>query len=332
MSLHRYLLPALVASSLLMSTAALADTLNNPSGGPFGRRDDGRDIDGRLPEGDAVDGFLSTGEGRFVLDYAYAISEPSFNRALRADEQAPGISRAAKSRFVVFLTDKVIPPEARGDIGKIEELVNRGELHGLELSFDSVQEHPRWAGRLLLGDDGLNQVFRDRHGGRNVQIRDFERVGRRVSGTIFIRRDIPRRDFDGDRIGKSAGFAVEFNVAVNEAPAPTNTFDGRIAWKTPQADALVLAMAALRDRDVERFKQLAATNSEVAARIEGPDADRFRRDLLSHLPPNPQELRQSIKKIVIFGDRAFLLTKTGSGGGREFILLREAGGWKLAQG
>src|SRR5262245_36921279 len=331
MSLHRYLLPALLASNLFACTAALA-VESDPLGGPPGRRDDGRDVDGLLSGGDAVDGFLSTGEDRFVLDHAYALGEPRFNGAQRSDEQASGVVRNNKGRIVVFLTDKEIPDKALGDIAKIYELVSQGRLHGLELTFNSVQRHPLWTARLLLGDDDLNQVVRDRRGGLNVQLRDFERDGNSVSGTIFIRRDIPRRDFDGDRIHENAAFEAEFDVAVDESVAPTNTLNGRTAWKTPQADALILAVQALRERDVDRFKQLAATNSEVAARIEGPDGDRFRRDLLQHLPTNPERLRQSIQKIVIFGDRAFLLTKTGSGGGREFILLRESGAWKLAQG
>ena len=320
MSPHRYLLPALLAPSLLLSVAAMA-----------GYRDDGRDVDGSLPGGDAVDGFINTGEERFALNYAYAISEPRLNGALRADEQTSS-ERDSKSRFVIFLTDEAIPSEARGNIARIEELANQGYLHGLELTFNSVEDHPRWAGRLLLGDGDSNQVFRDRHGGTNVQIRSFEDEGGRVSGTIFIRRDIPRRDLDGDEIGLNAAFEAEFDVAINDAPSATNTFDGSKAWKTPQAETLILAMDALREKDIDRFKQFAATNSEIVSRIVGPDADKVRRELLRHLPQNPQDLRESIRKIVIFGDRAFVVTKTGSGGGREFILLRESGQWKLAQG
>src|SRR5262245_26055739 len=153
MSLHRYLLPALLASNLFACAAAMA-VENHPLGGPFGLRDDGRDVDGQLDGGDAVDGFLSSGEERFVLDYAYAIAEPRFGGAQRADEQESGIVRDSKGRFVVYLTDKAIPAEALGDIAKIQELVNRGELHGLELTFNSVEaveSHPRWTGRMLLG-------------------------------------------------------------------------------------------------------------------------------------------------------------------------------------
>src|SRR5262245_29716976 len=315
MSLHRYLLPALLAPSLLLSTAAIAT-----------------DNDLWLKGGDGVVGFLDSNDEHFDLEHAYAISDPRFRSAVRSDEQSEGNTRDSKTRLVVFLTEEPIPHAARGDIAKIHALVNRGELHGLELTFNSVARHPRWTGRLLLGGDNLNQVFRDRHGGTNVQLRNFETDGARVSGSIFLRNDIKRRDFDGDLTGDRAGFNATFGVEVDRGPAPTNTLNGRTAWKTPQADALVLAISALRKKDIDRFKQFVATNSEIASRVDEPNAEEFRDDMLKHLPTNPGQLRQSISKIVIYGDRAFLLTKAGGGGGREFILLRESGQWKLAQG
>jgi hypothetical protein len=349
MMLHRFLLPALLAPSLMILPMASHAQDDMTAGGDKpgfvfidpsitddemgnGLRDDGRDVDGELV-GDGVDGFLVVGRGttedRFILNYAYAINEVQLGNAQRAEEQAkPSLEKGP--RVVVYLTDKPIPTEARGDIAKIQELANRSEIHGLELVLDPGPKKPRWAGRLLLGGDDANQVFRTRRGERNFQLEGFERVGNRISGSIFIGRAFPQFDLEGEKTGEKASFKVEFRVVVDKAPSPTNTLERTKAWKTPQAEALLLAVQALYDRDVDRFKQFAAFNSEIAFQVQGPGADQYQRDFLNKLPRNPEKLRESIDKILIFGDRAILLTTTGRG--REFIFLREFGQWKLSQG
>jgi len=328
MTLHRFLLPALLAPSLLfLSTIAFAMSELGD-----GLRDDGRDVDGELEGTNSVDGFLTVGDDRFVLNYVYAIDELRFNRAARSDENAAALPSGTDPRVVIYLTDKPIPDEMRGDIAKIQELGNSGEIHGLELTIDPGLKKPRWTGRLLLGKEESNQVFKTRRGNRNFQLEDFERLGNEISAGIFLNRAFPRFDSDGERTGEKATFAVEFEVLVDKASSPTNTLEERKAWETPQAEILISAVDALRENDVDRFKSLAAANSEVAFLAQGPDKERFRSDLLNNLPQNPEKLRESIDEIIFFGDRAFLLAKIRNGTIREFIFLRELGQWKLSQG
>jgi hypothetical protein len=354
MMLPRFLLAALLAPILLISANAVAadsattGTDDKSRGVIFiprfstnpsqtdGRRDDGRDVDGDL-RGNGVDGFLSVGRGtnqtRMVLDYVYAIREPQLGSARRADERTT-LVRVSGSRVVLYLTDAPIPEEALGDVARIQALASSGAIRGLELVFDPAlkRKKPIWTGRILLGGGNANQVFRTRLGGRNFQLKNFDITGRQLEGSIFIGRAFPQFDSKGERTGDKASFKVEFRAQIDDAPRPTNTLDQRRAGNTPQAEVLLSAVQALRERNIDKFKSLTASNSELAFRVEGPGKDAFRRDLLRSLPQNPEALRRTIDRIVFFGDRAFMVTKTGSGGGREFIFIREDGQWKLSQG
>ncbi|HVR66061.1 MAG TPA: hypothetical protein VMT98_05445 [Verrucomicrobiae bacterium] len=326
MMLQRYLLPAVLAPAMLFSTLALAV--------PLGVRDDGSDVDGKFRGADEVDGFLRFGDAadeRVVLNYAYAIAEPRIDGAARAGEK-PVPFTIDQTRIIVFLTDYPIPQEARGNIAKIHALANAREFVGLELSFDSARRKPTWTGRLLLGLDSANQVFRPRSGQRNFQLEDFSHRGNEISGQILVDRSLPLFDQYGQRTSEKFTFSVEFDLLVDLSPLPTNTLERRDAQNTPQAEILVSAIEALKRRDGDKFREMTAENSEIRNLLESPDSSDYAVSLLNYLPPTPDKLRSSISKIVFFGDRANLVMQNPAGGFREFIFERQDGKWKLSQG
>jgi hypothetical protein len=326
MMLQRYLLPALLAPAMLFSTLALAV--------PLGVRDDGSDVDGEFNGGDEVDGFLrfgDTADERVVLNYAYAIEEPRIDGAVRTGEK-PVPFTVDQTRVIVFLTDKPIPDAARGDIAKIHSLANAREFVGLELSFDSARRRPTWTGRLMLGLDAANQVFRPRSGQRNFQLEDFRYRGNEISGEILVRRGLPLFDQYGLRTNEKFTFSVEFDLLVDQSPLPTNTLEKRDAQNTPQAEILLSAIDALKHNDTAKFQEMTATNSEIRDLMQSPDSERYAVALLNYLPTTPDKIRSSISKIVFYGDRAALVMQHPAGGLREFIFERENGQWKLSQG
>jgi hypothetical protein len=324
MMLQRFLLPALLAPAMLFSTFALAV--------PLGVRDDGSDVDGNFKGGDEVDGFLRFGDAadeRVVLNYAYAIAEPRIDGAVRTGEK-PVPFTVDQTRVVVFLTDYPIPEEARGDIAKIHELANAREFVGLELSFDSARRKPTWTGRLLLGLDAANQVFRPRSGQKNFQLEDFRYRSNEISAKLPPLAAL--FDQNGFRTGEKFTFSVEFDLLLDQASLPTNTLELREAQNTPQAEILLSAIDALKHNDTAKFREMTATNSEIRDLIQSPDGERYAVALLNYLPPTEGKLRSSISKIVYFGDRATLVMQHPAGGLREFIFEKEDGQWKLSQG
>lgn len=326
MMLQRFLLPALLAPAMLFSTLALAE--------PLGVRDDGSDVDGEFAGGDEVDGFLRFGDAadeRVVLNYAYAIAEPRIDGAVRTGEK-PVPFTVDQSRVIVFLTDYPIPEEARGDIAKIHELANAREFVGLELSFDSARRKPTWTGRLLLGLNAANQVFRPRSGQKNFQLEDFSYRGNEISGEILVDRGLPLFDQNGIRTSEKFTFSVEFDLLIDQPQLPTNTLELREAQNTPQAEILLSAIDALKYKDIAKFREMTATNSEIRDLIQSPNGERYAVALLDYLPPTPAKLRSSINKIVYFGNRAALVFRHPAGGLREFIFEKEDGQWKLSQG
>ena len=323
MMLQRYLLPALLAPAMLISSLALA--------APLGLRDDGSDVDGKFRGGDDVDGFLRVGDERFVLNYAYAIEERRIDGAVRTGER-PVPFTVDQTRVIVFLTDYPIPEEARGDIAKIHALANAREFVGLELSFDSARRKPTWTGRLLLGLDAANQVFRPRSGQKNFQLEDFRYRGNEISGEILVNRGLPLLDQNGFRTREKFTFSVEFDLIVDQASLPTNTLERVDAQNTPQAEILLSAIDALQHNDTDKFREMTAENSEIRDLIQSPSSAAYAVALLNYLPPTPDKLRSSISKIVYFGDRAALVMQQPAGGLREFIFEKENGQWKLSQG
>ena len=331
MMLQRYLLPALLAPAMLFSTLALAV--------PLGVRDNGSDVDGEFAGGDEVDGFLrfgDAGDERVVLNYAYAIEEPRIDGAVRTGER-PVPFTVDQTRVIVFLTDYPIPEEARGDIAKIHALANAREFVGLELSFNSARRKPTWTGRLLLGLDAANQVFRPRSGQRQFPARGFQvsrqRDQRRNPGC----RGLPLFDQNGLRTSEKFTFSVEFDLLVDQPPLPTNTLERRDAQNTPQAEILLSAIDALKHNDTAKFREMTATNSEIRDLMQSPNGERYAVALLNYLPPTLDKIRSSISKIVYFGDRAALVMQHPAGGLREFIFEKERGsveaqpGLKLAR-
>ena len=318
MMLQRYLLPALLAPAMLLSTFALAE--------PFGIRDDGSDVDGEFAAGDEVDGFLDTGNELLVLNYGYAIAEPRIDGAVRAGER-PIPFTIDQTRVIVFLTDYPIPDEALGDIAKIHALANAREFQGLELSFDSSRRKPVWTGRLLMGLDAANQVFRPRSGQKNFQLEKYRNRGNEISGEILIGRGLPLFDLNGMRTGKKFIFSVEFDLAIDQSPLPTNTLERREAQNTPQAEILLSAIEALKYNQFDKFRGLTATNSEIQYLLQGPQDSAYSTALLNYLPTTVDKLRTSISKIVFYGDRAALVMQHPGGGLEcvpERVLEREA--------
>lgn len=323
MMLQRYLLPALLAPAMLLSTFALA--------APLGVRDDGSDVDGEFSGGDEVDGFLRAGDERLVLNYAYAIKERRVDGAVRTGER-PVPFTVDDARVVVFLTDYPIPDEARGDIAMIHALANAREFQGLELTFDSASRKPVWTGRLLLGDGAVNQVFRPRSGEKNFQLEDFRYRGEEISGEILVNRGLPLFDQNGLRTGEKFTFSVEFDLLVDQASLPTNTLERGEAQNTPQAEILLSAIDALKHNDLDKFRGLTAANSEIRYLVQSPNAAAYAAALINYLPPTEDKLRSSISKIVFYGDRAALVMQHPAGGLREFVFEKEDGQWKLSQG
>ncbi|MFM9841547.1 MAG: hypothetical protein ACKVOI_01125 [Dongiaceae bacterium] len=323
MLLQRYLLPALLAPAMLLSAFALA--------APAGLRDDGSDVDGEFKGGDEVDGFLRAGDDRLVLDYAYAIEERRIDGAVRTGER-PVPFTTDQTRVVVFLTDRPIPEEARGDIAKIHELANARKFQGLEVSFDSAGRKPTWTGRLLLGLDAANQVFRPRSGQKNFQLEDFRYRGNEIRGQILVGRGLPLFDRNGLRTGEKFTFSVEFDLIVDQASSPTNTLERSEAQNTPQAEILLSAIDALKRNDLDKFRGLTAANSEIRYLVQSPNDAAYAAALINYLPPTEDKLRSSISKIVFYGDRAALVMQHPAGGLREFIFEKEDGQWKLSQG
>jgi len=323
MMLQRYLLPALLAPAMLLATVALA--------APLGLRDDGSDVDGEFKGGDQVDGFLRVGRDRFVLNYAYAIEEQRIDGAVRAGERSVPFT-VEQSRVVVFLTDLPIPDEALGDIARIHEAVRAFDLRGVELVFDNARRKTTWTGRLLLGQDDANQVFRLRSGGRKFQLEDFDRDGGGISGAILIDRGTPLFDRNGVRTNEKFMFTVEFDLPVDSAPLPTNVIEDTMARATPQAEILLTVIDAIKKNDVEKFRELSGDGSEINFLVQGPNKDAYQAALLNDLPVTEGKLRSSISKIVFFGDRAALVARSTGGILREFTFEREDGQWKLTQG
>jgi hypothetical protein len=323
MMLQRYLLPALLAPAMLFTTLALAV--------PLGVRDDGSDVDGEFEGGDLVDGFLRVGRERFVLNYAYAIEERRIDGAVRAGER-PVPFTVDQTRVIVFLTDVPIPDSALGDIAKIHELANARQFVGLELTFDGARRKTTWTGRLLLGLDAANQVFRLRTGGRNFQLEEFRYRGNEVSGEILVDRGYPLFDHNGVRTSDKFTFSVEFDLLVDQAPLPINTLERAEAQNTPQAEILLSAIDALQNNEIEKFKGLTASNSEINFLLQGPNKVDYAASLLNYMPITAGKLRSSISKIVYFGDRASLIMQHPAGGLREFNFEKESGHWKLTQG
>ncbi len=326
MMLQRYLLPALLAPAMLFSTFALAV--------PLGLRDNGSDVDGEFAGGDEVDGFLRFGDAadeRLVLNYAYAIEERRIDGAVRTGEK-PVPFTTDQTRVIVFLTDYPIPAEARGNIAKIHALANARAFQGLELSFDSARRKPTWTGRLLLGLDAVNQVFRPRSGQKNFQLEDFRYRGNEISGEILVNRGLPLFDQNGFRTGEKFTFSVEFDLLVDQASLPTNTLERSEAQNTPQAEILLSAIDALKHNDFDKFRELTAANSEIRYLVQSRNDAAYAAALVNYLPPTEGKLRSSISKIVFYGDRAALLMQHPAGGLREFIFEKEEGQWKLSQG
>jgi len=347
MMLHRFLLAALWAPSLIFSASAAGDSSDSDDVPVFDDVTVFDDVpvstvepaigEALTSSDDDVKGRLSIGDYRFLLRYGYAIDEQRFDGALQADELTKVSVQDSEPRVVIFLTDEPIPDSARGDIAKIHRLVNSGAFHGLEIVVDPAKGKPRWRGRLLLGGDQSNQVFRLRNRGgnknnNNFQLEDFERNGDEVSGRLLVNRSFPRFNSDGQETTEKFSFKVKFELIADAAPKATNVLSGAQARKTPQAEILLSAIDALREDDSERFKAVAAGNSEIAFLVQGPNKDAYLNDLLNDLPPTAEGLRESIKRIVFFGDRAFMLTDSASGLPREFIFQKESGQWKLSQG
>jgi hypothetical protein len=322
MMLQRYLLPALLAPAMLLSTFALAV--------PLGLRDNGSDVDGEFAGGDEVDGFLRFGDAadeRLVLNYAYAIEERRIDGAVRTGER-PVPFTVDETRVIVFLTDYPIPEEARGDIAKIHELANAREFQGLELSFDSARRKPTWTGRLLLGPDAANQVFR-RAAGKRFQLEDFRYRGNEISGEILVNRGLPLFDRMASALARSSPSrwnSICRSIGRRSPP---------IRWSAATPRLRRRRRFPVRDRrpQAQRLRQDSGSDGcEQRDPVPGaePQQRRYTVALLNYLPPTEDKLRSSISKIVFYGDRAALVMQHPPAAS-EFIFEKEEGQWKLSQ-
>jgi hypothetical protein len=113
---------------------------------------------------------------------------------------------------------------------------------------------------------------------------------------------------------------------------PINTLERAEAQNTPQAEILLSAIDALQNNEIEKFKGLTASNSEINFLLQGPNKVDYAASLLNYMPITAGKLRSSISKIVYFGDRASLIMQHPAGGLREFNFEKESGHWKLTQG
>jgi hypothetical protein len=281
-----------------------------------------------------VIGFLRVAGAQFDLRHGYAVEEVDLGDAIRADERDEVLGRdRGEQPVIMFLTNEPIPDDARGDLARIQELVARGDIRGLEVQVDPLTRNVRWTGRLLVGGELTNQVFRRRQDrGGDFDLIGFSKTGGNLRGALRSAGEFGLLDGNGEVSGDSFSFAVEFDLEAEPAPEETNRVSGDDAANTPQTEILLSAMTALRENDIAAFKQLAASNSEIAFLADGPDEDAYRESLLEGLPGDAEDLRDAVEEIVFYGDRAVLTTGGMGGEARAFIFIREAGQWKLAQG
>jgi hypothetical protein len=229
-------------------------------------------------------------------------------------------------RLHIVLSEAAVPAQAAASESTFLAEVENNGLRGLYLEIDLPTR--RWS-RLSIARP--NREIEGRSfglDGSELALDDLTIDGDFVSG--HARTVTPQELPDWGDSATRYAFDIRFRAPIARAPVPTERLRGADARNSPQAAAVIALAGLLASDDLARIRAGLHPRLPFAAALEASDSDARAAlaDVREYIG-SPDDLRASIEFVLVYGDRAVVVTRTEQGGGR-FVVERENGAWVVA--
>ncbi|MCL4672645.1 MAG: hypothetical protein KJZ64_06850 [Sphingomonadaceae bacterium] len=229
-------------------------------------------------------------------------------------------------RLHIVLSEAMVPALAAASESAFLAEVEGNGLRGLYLEIELPDR--RWSRLSIARPNGEIEGRSFGLGGSELALDELSIDGDIVSGhaRTVVAQELP--DW-GDGATRYA-FDIRFRAPISRAPVPTERLSGPDARSSPQAAAVIALAQLLASDDLSRVRAGLHPRQPFAAAMAAsdPDAREALIDVREYIG-SPEDLRASIEFVLVYGDRAVVVTRTEQGGGR-FVVERENGAWVVA--
>ena len=226
-------------------------------------------------------------------------------------------------RLHVILSEAMVPAGAAASESDFLAEVEGNGLRGVYLEIELPER--RWTRLSIARPNGEIEGRGFGLDGSELVLDDLTIEGDVVSGRA--RTVVPQELPDwGDGATRYA-FDIRFRAPIARAPVPTGRMRGADARSSPQAAAVVALAGLLASDDLARIRAGLHPGLPFASALDASDADaRAALASVREYLGSPDDLRAAIEAVLVYGDRAVVVTRDGQGGGR-FVVERENGAW-----
>ncbi|MFN4113584.1 MAG: hypothetical protein ACK4GD_06550 [Sphingomonadaceae bacterium] len=229
-------------------------------------------------------------------------------------------------RLHIVLSQRAVPALAAASEGAFLAEVEGAGLRGLYLEIELPER--RWARLSVARPNG--EIEGRGHGldGSEIVLSGLTIDGDLVSGHVrtLVAQEMP--DW-GDGTTRY-GFDIRFRAPIARAPVQTERLSGSAARTSPQAEALVSLAELLASDDLARIRAGLHPRLPFAGAMgaSDPEARAALADVRDYIG-SPDDLRASIAHVLVYGERAVVVTSTPDGSNR-FVVERENAEWVVA--
>lgn len=229
-------------------------------------------------------------------------------------------------RLHILLSDRAAPPDAASDEGSFLRAAQTTGLRGVYLEIDLPDQV--WQRISLTRPNGEVEGTGLGLDGTEFQLSGLTLEGDTVSGRV--RTVQPRQLPDWGDGAVAYTFDVQFRGAIARAARPTERLSGAAARASPQAAAVVAVAELIAAGDLARLRAGLHPRLPFAGALRGSDRDaRAAVRQAGRFIGSPAALRTNIQHVLVYGDRAIVVSRDGEGSGR-FVVERENGAWMMA--
>jgi hypothetical protein len=229
-------------------------------------------------------------------------------------------------RLHILLGDRPAAPQAAADEGAFLRAVQGKGLRRLYLEIDLPDL--QWNRISVARPDGEVESTGLGLDGSEFMLSGVTVEAGMVSGRVrtTMRIELPDR---GDGAIRYA-FDIRFSAPIARAPIPTQRLSGAEARNSPQAAALIAMAELLTSNDLARIRSGLHPRLPFAQGLRtGDAAARAAVAQARKLVGSPAALRAGIRHVLVYGDRAVVVTRGAEGDGR-LVVERENGAWVVA--
>lgn len=269
---------------------------------------------------------------------AWAQSQSSVEGAVTYDAQRVAMTQvyARESRgspssteppkVVILFADRPAPAKVIGSRQAYYDAATAGEIRGFLLTLDGT---PNRAALAIFAQGGAHDdsfvpdVFEE------VELIGLKREGAVVSG--HLRTKEPQRfSFDVEDPEKPPTYAIDvtFRVPIVLAPKPTQVLTGEAARISEPVAVAHRSLQLIAAGSIAELKTIMMPNHPAFEGLEGPDAKQVLA-MARQLLPSPATFKQSVERVILFGDEAVVVSKDKDGSS-SVTLRRDGGTWKMA--